>query len=147
MGPNIQTAVSGNHARKAKTQQPRMDSFCSSGTFSTHLQTTQLSYKILKSTGHGQFNGTKRLYENTPCTEKEKKKKIHVNISCKSLENPWAFSYHLYNVLKFSLSTFVWRYQSVFFLLTEFVVWGCLCIWACGLTGRNSIIRRLRMCK
>lgn len=75
MGPNIQIAVSGNHARKAKTQQPRMDSFCSSGTFSTHLQTTQMSYKILKLTGHGRFNDTKSLYENTPCTEKKKKKR------------------------------------------------------------------------
>lgn len=60
MGHNIQTAVAGNHARKAKTQHPKMDRFCSSIMFSTHLHTTQMSYKILKSTGHGQFNSTKK---------------------------------------------------------------------------------------
>lgn len=46
--PTSRISVAGNHARKAKTQQPKTDLFWSSGTFSTYLRPIQISYKILK---------------------------------------------------------------------------------------------------
>lgn len=49
-GPDICLSVAGNHARRAKTQQPRMACFYNSGTFSTHLHTTPMSCKLLTQT-------------------------------------------------------------------------------------------------
>lgn len=144
LGSSIQVTVAGNHAGRAKSQHPRMDRLCSSGTFSTHCRTTQMSYKILKPIT---WTWPIYPYKKAPCTLKKNKIKMHVNIASKSPEEPLSLVISSFESSAVLLVRFSWRYQSVFLLLIEFTVWGRLCVWACGFIGRNSIIRRLMICK
>lgn len=80
----------------------------------------------------------KRLYKILPAHKKK-----HVNITS---ESPGHLELLISSYDAFTLSA-CGRCQSAFSLLTEFRVRGRLCRGACGLTGRNSTIRRLMMCK
>lgn len=60
---------------------------------------------------------TKRTYKNIPCSEK----RMHVNISSESLENPQVCPLCLPNVPQFGHSASLCGYQSAFFF-TEFVL-------------------------
>ena len=79
-------------AEKQKPRCPECTVSASSGTFSTYLHATQISYKMLNQLGMADLLVQKGLQKySLHVKNKNKKKKMHVNIASKSLENSGVF--------------------------------------------------------
>lgn len=76
---------------KQKPRCPECTVSASSGTFSTYLHATQMSYEILNQLGMADLMVQKGLQKYSLHVKNKQEKKMHVNIASKSLENSGVF--------------------------------------------------------
>ena len=76
---------------KQRPRCPECTVSASSGTFSTYLHATKMSYKIWNQLGMADLMVQKGFIKILPALKKQKQEKMHVNIASKSLENSGVF--------------------------------------------------------